>query len=195
MNINLKLKVKKTWGSITPTNVFWVSDFLDSHRLEGLLQEAMIFVPSLTYNDVVNGNEVHLVGAEHDGKWSVMTKSKINPTREDIKEHILLLSGITELDFKSKTRREPMPLVRGIISAAYYHFLKMSFLQIEPYVPTDRSTVYTHCRTSLPRFLHSKDMMACEIVHALAYRYGDPTFEDRCREGNFLTKPRYEELH
>lgn len=193
--ININIKVKKHWGSLIPTGVFWVSDFIDSQQLDGLLHEARAFVPGLTYNDLVNENEVHLVGSEHAGKWSVITKSKIEPSIEDIKEHTLLLARMTNEAFMSKDRHEPKPLIRSIVAAAYYHFLKMPFSETESHVPTDRTTIYTACRASLPKFLRSRDLMACEIVHALAYRYGDPSFEQRCQEGNFLTKPRYEELH
>jgi len=195
MKINLKLKVKKHWGSLLPTNVFWVDDFLDSTQLEGLIHEARVLIPNLTYNDLVNDNEIHLVGELYEGKWNMDIKSIIKPTESDIKEHSIFIAGITEEDFMTKTRREPMPLTRSVVAAAYFHFLNMGFYKMESMFSTDRSTIYCGCRDSLPSFLKSKNPLALNMVQALSHRYGDPSFTTRCKQGYFLTKHASKNLH
>jgi hypothetical protein len=168
-----------------------VDDFLDTEELGGLLHVARSYISQVTYNDIVNTNEIHLVCVKDGGDWRVEVRSIIKPTLEDIKVHTLQLSKVEEFDLMQHTRKQPIPLVRSIISAAYYHFLNMTFTQMEDHLPICRSTLYTGCNKALPEFLRSNDLLANQTIRAISHRYGDPSFLVRCQEGNFTRNPRY----
>src|SRR4030042_4544588 len=191
MTVNIKIKTIKEYGKLISTGIFWVSDFMAERDLSELLNKSRVFITNLTVDHLVNDNEIHLMGYKNDDGWTIECRQLAKPTFDDIREQVLILTGLKYSELMDCDRHAPRPLARSVISAASFHFLKYSFSKLNKQLPTDRSTLYQACKKSLPEFLNSKDYLASSVVNALAYRYGDSSFITRCRKGDFTSKPRF----